>query len=205
MAPQAPPSPPTALLLEPPAPVPASSPPTLLSTLQPTSNPQDLWRRARPLLFESNESGLDLPTLKKYAAYCDRAATRIAAFGSNPQSAADFDLLKEPMEEFSKSYVVFLGALTSMGGGRTAGASLREEILKFGDGVTGAYAAVEGLVRGRDCEKVRTDLVLRVGVLCELLGKWEGVPRNNAVAVRRRLLGKVERGLGRVVGFLLLK
>lgn len=148
------------------------------------------WQTTKPKIFDSDEASITSDALTKTTKQLEHVAVKLGTFGAQMEKEEDFELLEKPLEEFQKSYIILVGTLTAMGGGRNAGKSLRKEIVDFGNAACDAYAGVEAVVIKKDLELVKT-LAREVGNLLDVLKRWAKVPRQNHTAVKKRLIVKI--------------
>lgn len=148
------------------------------------------WATAKPKVFDGDETSLTADAIAKTTKQLEHCAVKLGTFGSQMDKKEDFDLLEKPLQEFQKSYVILLGTLTAMGGGKEAGRSLRKEIIDFGNQAAAAYSSVEECICKKDLEEIKT-LPRKVGDLLDVLKKWSKVPRQNHTAVKKRLVIKI--------------
>ena len=79
-----------------------------------TTKIADLWKKSRDEMFNSDESsdtGITTEYVEKMTKMLDGTVTKIGAFGLQIDTVEDFNLLEKPIEDFIKSYVVFIGTL----------------------------------------------------------------------------------------------
>lgn len=150
----------------------------------------EAWAKTRGSMFNDTQSRMTQDDMEKMSKVIERNVTRLGAMSTTCASDDDFDLLSKPLQEFQKTYIMLLGTLTAMGGGKAAGRSLRHEILAYGEEVTKAFSEVERVHLSRNVDEMKK-LSPKVGLVLEVVKKLTKVPRSDAVAVKKRLLVKI--------------